>query len=413
VATTRGVTGADTDRPRLHFAPRNGWLNDPLALTWRAGEHEDRYHLFFQHVPDGAEWAAHCRWGRATSGDLLTWEEQPVALEPSPDELGAWSGCLAGETIFYTSVVAADVERGRVRVATPTADIWARWEQGEVVVPPPDDPGVSTFRDPFVLRDGDTWRMLVGAGLADGTGCVLGYISTDLRRWAYDGVVASRHTAETEPVWTGAIWECPQLVRLPEADVLVISPADADRPGDIVAGVGALRKGRFEVASWQRLTAGAPYAGSVFRDREDRPGLVTWLRGVTGKGWAGAVSVPLLLSLEGGRVRLHPHPALEDRRGSWEPGAPAWEVEWEMAGELTLVDDLGEPVAWLRAPEAGGLHVSVGDHHLHLDAGTGPARLLRDGPVLEVVADGLLAATSIPTGPARPQGSGWRGWSLA
>jgi beta-fructofuranosidase len=412
VATTRGVTGGDSDRPRLHFAPLSGWLNDPLALTWRAGGHDGRYHLFFQHVPDGAEWAAHCRWGHATSSDLLTWEEQPAALQPAPDELGAWSGCLVEETIFYTSVGAADVERGRVRVATPTADVWARWEPADVVVPPPEDPAVTTFRDPFVLRDGDTWRMLVGAGLADGTGCVLGYVSTDLRRWAYDGVVASRHTSETKPVWTGSIWECPQLVRLPGADVLVISPADAARPGDVVAGVGALREGRFEVASWQRLTAGAPYAASAFRDRGGRPGLVTWLRGVAGEGWAGAVSVPLLLGLEGGRLRLDPHPALEDRRGSWEPDAPAWEVEWERAGDLTLVDDVGEAVARLGTAEAGGLQVSVGGNRLHLDVEAGPARLLRDGPVLEVVAGGLFAAMSIPSGPVRPQGRGWRGRSL-
>ena len=30
----------------------------------------------------------------------------------------------------------------------------------------PDDPEVRYFRDPFVVRDGDTWRMVVGAGLA-------------------------------------------------------------------------------------------------------------------------------------------------------------------------------------------------------------------------------------------------------
>ncbi|PJI51996.1 hypothetical protein CTI14_50175 [Methylobacterium radiotolerans] len=44
-------------------------MNDPLGLTFHGG----RYHLFYQHVPGADDWAPQCRWGHATSSDLLTW----------------------------------------------------------------------------------------------------------------------------------------------------------------------------------------------------------------------------------------------------------------------------------------------------------------------------------------------------
>lgn len=402
-------------RPALHLTPRSGWLNDPLALTWREDEHGGRYHLFFQHVPDGTTWAAHCGWGHATSTDLLHWDEQPPALPPALDELGAWSGCLVEGRILYTSVLSGQIERGRVRAAYAEDDDWQRWVPGDIVLEPPADPAVHYFRDPFVWRDGDWWRMLVGAGLADGTGCALGYRSEDLEVWEATGVVAARRTDERSPVWTGAIWECPQLLRLPDADVLVVSPADAAQPGDVVAATGSMRGGRFEVARWQRLTSGAPYASSVFVDREGAPGMVTWLRGVAGQGWAGAVSAPLLVGLEGGRVALDLHPAVQEQRRPWDPEATCWEVEWAGAGRLSLVEAAGAVAAVVDAT-AEGVQLTVGDTRLALDRGArsdAPVRILRDGPVLQVLAAGQLAATAITPVTLRPEGRGWQGWALA
>lgn len=36
-----------TSRPRIHFTATSGWINDPHGLSVV----DDRYHLFFQHVP--------------------------------------------------------------------------------------------------------------------------------------------------------------------------------------------------------------------------------------------------------------------------------------------------------------------------------------------------------------------------
>lgn len=77
-------------RPRVHLAPPAGWINDPLGLTYRDGV----YHAFVQLNPHGCAWAPECHWGHATSPDLLTWTQQPVALSPGDGDTGCWSGCV-------------------------------------------------------------------------------------------------------------------------------------------------------------------------------------------------------------------------------------------------------------------------------------------------------------------------------
>ena len=152
-------------RPLLHHTPETGWVNDPYALTW----HDDRYHLFFQYVPGRVTWDLGCQWGHATSTDLLTWEQQPVALPLGDGDDGCWSGSLAGGVIFYTSVAEGDPDRGRVRRAVPDDDGWTTWTKQEVVVEAP--PEATHFRDPFVLRDAEGWRMVVGCATEDGRRC--------------------------------------------------------------------------------------------------------------------------------------------------------------------------------------------------------------------------------------------------
>ena len=66
---------SDPYRPLLHFAPRRHWANDPNGLVF----HEGRWHLFFQHNPNGDGWGD-LSWGHAVSDDLVSWDERPVAI---------------------------------------------------------------------------------------------------------------------------------------------------------------------------------------------------------------------------------------------------------------------------------------------------------------------------------------------
>src|SRR4051794_26935668 len=94
----------DPHRPRYHFLPPSGWLNDPNGLIhWRG-----LYQMFYQYNPEGAfhNWI---QWGHAVSADLAHWEHLPIALSPTPgtvDGDGCYSGCAVDHdgvpTIIYS-----------------------------------------------------------------------------------------------------------------------------------------------------------------------------------------------------------------------------------------------------------------------------------------------------------------------
>ncbi len=235
-------------RPLFHFTAESGWINDPHGVTFRDG----RFHLFYQHVPDSLTWAPGCHWGHATSPDLFSFTQLPVAIAPGDGDDGIWTGSLvtdtAGEaTIFYTSISTPDFGIGRVRTAFPVDDSWIEWRKGAVVAQAPPDLDLIAYRDPFVFRDADGWRMLIGAATAGGVAAALSYSSPDLESWRYDGVAAQRSTTESSPVWSGALWECPQLIELDGRHVMVTSVWDADVLHYVVYAIGA-----YETASSRR-----------------------------------------------------------------------------------------------------------------------------------------------------------------
>lgn len=392
----------DTTRPSLHLTADSGWINDPLGLTYRDGQ----YHLFFQYVPDQVEWRPDCHWGHATSDDLLHWTEHEVALAPGEGDDGCWSGSIVtpseGEpALFYTTVSLDDAQIGRVRVAHPRAADWNAWAKGEVLAALPEGVDAVAYRDPFVFHDGDRWRMLMGAGLADGTATALVHSSRDLRTWTFDGELAGRHTGESDPLWTGRVWECPQLFPMGDKWVLTVSVWEPLVLHYEAYAVGSYADGRFTPEHWGRLTYGPSYyAGSTFTDAEGRRGLIYWLRGVADEGrrWTGANSIPHLLTPAGGVVAAEPHPNLVALR---EPGmdllagdavaiAATADIDWQVppgsdGAALVIAAESGEEVLSLR--EAGGsLQACTPDGEWAMPLDGGSVRVVLDGPVAEVFA---------------------------
>ena len=426
---TSSMTAATTVpvRPALHLTVQDGWMNDPLGLTHYGGQ----YHLFFQYVPGSTAWNPRCQWGHATSPDLFSWTEVQPALVPEPDEHGCWSGSVvttpegAPARLFYTSVDEENVDLGRVRVARPLDESWERWQKGEVLAAPPPSVSARVFRDPCVTRLDGEWLMVVGGGLTDGTACAFLWSSPDLETWTDRGMLATRHRDEREGAWTGGVWECPQLVALGDRHVLVVSVWDQSQIHDVVAAVGSYRDHRFVAERWQRLAAGSPYAASAFRDAQDRSGLIMWLRGVSSPGsdWVGAQSCPLLMSLVDDELRLAVHPALDRLRREADGPAPAVDVEWTPEGGeewLEIQDADGATVARLSTADGAdgpAVVLRAGSEQTHLARGSGPVRVLVDGPVFEVLTGsqfGGLPITAPPGGvrPSASESSHLRWWRL-
>lgn len=150
-------------RPRFHFTPEAGWLNDPNGLVYFEGE----YHLFYQYTPGTGECrVASQHWGHAVSTDLVAWTYRPPAL--APDELGAiWSGSAVVDWHDTSGFFAGGA--GTVAIFTPWLNgpqsqslaysrdrgrTWTKYADNPVLP----DPGLPVFRDPKVLWHAPTER---------------------------------------------------------------------------------------------------------------------------------------------------------------------------------------------------------------------------------------------------------------
>ena len=304
-------------RPRVHFTPGQGWLNDPYGVIHAGGQ----YHLFYQHNPAATVWTEALSWGHATSPDLVLWTEQPIALAPEPGETGCWSGSVVagpdGPTLFYTRM------EGGGQVARATSTDFATWQRApatSVIAERP--PGVVEMRDPAVRADDEGgWIMVLGARLAGagskggeggeggtggkGAGAVLQFRSADTRGWTYGGVLSSG--AEDE------MWECPQFFPLGDAWVLIVSVPGAG----VRYAIGAYDGVRFTPRASGDFSRGAQmYATTTFLDTSGRRCAVSWLRerddtAPAGSPWSGALSVPWVLTVRGDRLLAAPHPDLD------------------------------------------------------------------------------------------------------
>lgn len=394
-------------RPQFHFTAEQGWINDPHGITVR----DERYHVFYQYVPESTVWAPNCHWGHAAGPDLFSLSHLPVAIEPGDGDDGIWTGALVADEdgtarIFYTATTTPDFGIGRIRVATPTDLDWVSWDKGAVVVDAPDHLDLVAFRDPFIRRDPDAWRMFVGAGAADGTAMALSYRSDDLDSWAYEGVALQRSTNDRDPVWLGALWECPQVIEVDGVHVMVSSVWDADVLHHAGYALGTYATGTFDATTWGRLTHGPSYyAPSFFRDGDGRPCLLFWMRGVEDLevGWAGAHSVPYVLGVDGDRLTASPHPDIERYRGvavldGVVPGLAA-DVVWSAGQGATLVvSSAGESVLELHVGEQV-LDALVGEQAWQLPFDGGDVRIILDAQTVEIsCAAGMLGLVSAPRG---------------
>jgi sucrose-6-phosphate hydrolase SacC (GH32 family) len=210
----------DRHRPQYHVMPDSGWMNEPHAPFYYAGQ----YHLFFQKNPFGPFWHQ-IHWGHWVSPDMLQWRELPIALAPEDDRLapdGIWSGSATyaadgTPVLFFTAGNDSAKPNSRTGMATPhdlrDPDL-VRWDKypTPVTLQPEGQGRYGEFRDPFVFRDGarQRWFQLVGSSLPGRSGTALVFESTDLRNWTPRGPLFSID-AKRFPGFD-ATWELPVLL---------------------------------------------------------------------------------------------------------------------------------------------------------------------------------------------------------
>jgi beta-fructofuranosidase len=321
----------DPHRPLYHFTAPYNWLNDPNGLIQWNGE----YHLFYQHNPY-SPLSATKHWGHAVSSDLVHWDDMPIALAPGPEDYdsgGIYSGTAVNDggvpTIIYTGI---EGPHQRVCIATGDDQLlsWEKINRNPVVSGPP--PGIDVlktqdgtvhYRDPSVWREDDSWWMVIGSGITGTGGTVLLYRSENLRDWEYIQPILVGDIEEWHPVWTGSMWECPQLFALDGQHVLLVSIWHERRTLYPAYMTGTFDGGRFAPKHVAILDAGSHYAPQTLRDDHGRRILFGWLReqrsedAMAESGWNGAMSIPWILELaQDGSLKHSPAPELQSLRGN-------------------------------------------------------------------------------------------------
>ena len=317
----RPLDAADIQRPRYHFLPAANWMNDPNGvICWRG-----TYHLFFQYNPDGA-WHANMHWGHAISDDLVRWTELPVAIAPTPgshDEGGIFSGCMVDDggipSAFYTGV--SDDYSVQVQcLARGNADLtqWTKHAGNPVIQQVPPAMGQTRdFRDPYVWRGDDGWYMTLASHIVGVGGAVLLYRSQNLTDWQY-----------AHPLYVGELcrsgrnFECPNFFPLGDKWVLILSVQLAHAPSQTLYFVGRFENERFIPEREAVYDAGCSYASLVGVDAAGRALVYSWLREGRDRdaqresGWTGVQAIPRLLSLDSkDRLVSQPVAALDSLRG--------------------------------------------------------------------------------------------------
>lgn len=330
---------ADPLRPRFHFVSPAGWLNDPNGV----GQWNGIYHLFYQYNPEGA-FHHRIQWGHATSTDLVTWTDRPVALEPSagPDADGCWSGVLVNDagtpTLVYSGRL-GERELPCVAVGSPDLSTWTKAPENPVIAAPPAGVDITAYRDHCVWREGNRWRQLVGSGVRGRGGTAFLYESADLRSWDYVGPLFIGDASQGDPAgtdWTGTMWECVDLFRAGTGalgtepadgspDVLVFSAWNDGDTRHPLYWTGRYSGDSFEPAELHRLDYGGRYfyAPQSFLDHAGRRIMFGWLQegrtdaAMVEAGWSGVMSLPRVTTLaEDGTLRFAPVPELEQLRGN-------------------------------------------------------------------------------------------------
>ncbi|MBU0927536.1 MAG: glycoside hydrolase family 32 protein [Spirochaetes bacterium] len=298
-------------RGAYHLSPPSGWMNDPNGLASFGGA----YHVFYQHNPFAPRWGK-MHWGHATTTDFVSWRHEPVALAPErwyESLLGCFSGTAIAEdgrlTVMYTGVSPF----GQLQCLASSADgLSFERRPSNPAIRAKDLPrhaSVFRFRDPKITARDGAYYCLVGArDRRSGSGIILLFRSADLAGWEYAGDAWSCPDAD--------MVECPDIVRMDDGrDLLICSPTNIRKEGhrnlhSVVYSVGALDtvSGTFRGSPYRQVDLGYDfYAAQAMKADDGRTVMIAWMQmwkrsmptAELGHGWAGSMTLPRELTLDG------------------------------------------------------------------------------------------------------------------
>ena len=363
---------ADT-HPAVHFAARNGWINDPNGLIF----HDGVYHMYFQFNPVDTVWE-NMSWGHAVSRDLLHWTQTDDAMYPDGDGT-IFSGsaienkgsCLSlpenALLLFYTSAggtspwskdkpftqkIAYSLDGGNTftKIKEPALNCIAKENR---------DPKIYWY-EPRKL-----YYMVL-------------YLEND--EFAILNSTNLRNFTVTQHLYMEGSGECPDLRRLPCDDG---SEQWLFMQADGRYYLGDFDGSRFEIKSGlqRAYKSELPYAAQTMNQPEERVILIPWLRTRnSGCAYTGMMGLARELSLvrRDGQYKLRLKPVREYFSARRETDNPVYSFAQNRALEIEL--NLGN---------SSSAEVLIGQLTVAYDKEQGTLRIGEDEFFFEKELDGL------------------------
>ena len=307
------------ERPKLHYAPETGWMNDPNGLIYVNGV----WKIYHQYNPYGCKWG-NMHWGATETRDFIHWKETSVVL--SPDESGVmFSGCglLAesdgemwkkGDILYYYTAAGSvnkwsDGQQYTQRLAV-SSDEGYHLDKKDVIVLPTVE---AENRDPKVFWHEETQTYVMILYIKDYIYHI--YRSKDGIQWE-----------KTQELTGDGMWECPDLFQIRD-----------DKTGESMwvfwSAQGYYYLGTFDGYHFEKKSEmmkayampenpeeqGRAYAAQTFSDTKGRVVQLAWLHMPDrGRCWNGQLSLPVELELSNGeqgkRMVMKPARELENLR---------------------------------------------------------------------------------------------------
>lgn len=388
-------------RGQFHYSVPSGWMNDINGLWYYGGV----YHLMYQSNPhDLTANVENMHWAHAVSGDLIHWEQKPIALEPDLNSTQApWSGSTvvdvdntsglqSGQNPVVVTLYTGTSKGTCLAYSNDLGETWQDYDENPLF------PGSYEPRDPHVFRHVDHWVMAL---YENGTTF---YISDDLKSWRKSGNISFG-------------FECPDMYEL------AVDGDDSNKMWVLQDASGSYLLGEFDgftftqKAGPYKMDVGPDFyaAQTFFRSTlpDDRVIQLAWLgnwatrHGLYTSPWLHETTFPVELALrtfaDGIRVTRTPAAELANLRGDgrkWpaqrlaprqNPLESTYGRCFELSAEFDLTDtDAGE-IRFELGSKTFSFDIaarSIFGREAHLTGNYLPVRILADAGQLEVFING-------------------------
>lgn len=310
---------------RFHLEMPFGLINDPNGLAWWHGT----YHIFYQWNPFGCEHRNKC-WAHTATRDFVHYRRPELALWPTDvhDKDGCYSGCGTVEDDRLRVLYTCNAKEDGIRIPAQRFGTWVpetgAVRKDDVIVPQEAEGYTGHFRDPYIFSRGGKRYFVLGAQTAQEKGRVLIYEDTG-KGWKLLGPLHTRYDD------FGYMWECPNLLRFGDYDVLAFCPQGLEAQefawqnqyqSGYVVGRLSLHALQLMHGEFQEFDKGFDFYAPQIMEHAGRHILLGWMGmpdkddeyPTRAKGWQYCLTMPRVLTLRQGHIYSAPVEEMRELR---------------------------------------------------------------------------------------------------